>query len=126
MSNALSSSIAAPQVQAPAVGGPTSDIAGRAESQSRPRRRRAMNDVGLAAATTANASERLLSMKAVVAITSWSRSSINRLIEKRDFPAPLKLGPQKIAFRESEVRAWVASRERRVSTTPETDEGARP
>jgi prophage regulatory protein len=124
MSNAQSSSIAALHLQAP-VGGSTPDIAGR-ETQTRPRRRRAMNDVPLASATTGNASERLLPMKAVVAITSWSRTSINRLIQKGDFPTPLKLGPQKIAFRESEVRAWVASRERRVSATPETDEGVRP
>jgi prophage regulatory protein len=70
--------------------------------------------------------DRLLPMKSVVAITSWSRTSINRLIEKGEFPAPLKLGPQKIAFRETEVREWVASRQRRVSATPETDDGAHP
>jgi prophage regulatory protein len=57
-------------------------------------------------------------MKAVVEITSWSRTSINRLMEKGEFPLPLKLGPQKMAFRESEVRVWLASRQRRGTAAP--------
>jgi predicted DNA-binding transcriptional regulator AlpA len=49
-------------------------------------------------------------MKAVCEITSWSRTSVNRLVEKKAFPAPVKLGSQKIAFRETDIRAYVASR----------------
>jgi prophage regulatory protein len=56
--------------------------------------------------------ERFISMKAVCAITSWSRTSIYRLIAQDAFPAPVKLGAQRIAFKESEVRAYVASRTR--------------
>jgi len=67
--------------------------------------------------------ERLISMREVCAITSWSRSSINRLVERGEISAPLKLGPQKIAFRESEIRAYVASRERRTTAAPLTDAG---
>ena len=66
--------------------------------------------------------ERLISMHEVCAITSWSRSSINRLVERGELSAPLKLGPQKIAFRESEIRAYVASRQRRVIAMPLDEE----
>jgi prophage regulatory protein len=51
-------------------------------------------------------------MKDVCDITSWSRTSIYRLIDEEQFPAPVKLGSQRIAFRETEVRAYVASRSR--------------
>ena len=46
----------------------------------------------------------------VVAITSLSRSSLRRLIDNNLFPRPLKIGKSRIAFRASEVRAWLASR----------------
>jgi predicted DNA-binding transcriptional regulator AlpA len=62
--------------------------------------------------------DRLISMREVCAITSWSRSSINRLIGRGEISAPLKLGRHKIAFRESEIRAYVASRQRRVVAAP--------
>lgn len=55
---------------------------------------------------------RLLSMHAVVALTTYSRPSIYRLIGQGRFPRPLKLGETKIAFRADEVEAWLASRER--------------
>jgi prophage regulatory protein len=54
--------------------------------------------------------ERLIPMKRVCEITSWSRTSIYRLIAQNAFPAPIKLGSQRIAFKESEIRAYVASR----------------
>jgi predicted DNA-binding transcriptional regulator AlpA len=57
--------------------------------------------------------DRLLPMKAVIGITSWSRTSINRLIREGRFPLPLKLGKSKIAFRESEIRAYVEAQLRR-------------
>ena len=65
-----------------------------------------------AGSLTPSHGERLISMKAVCEITSWSRTSIYRLISQDAFPAPVKLGAQRIAFRESEVRAYVASRAR--------------
>jgi predicted DNA-binding transcriptional regulator AlpA len=67
------------------------------------------------AVTLTDESERLLTMKQVCAITSWSRTSINRLIEQNAFPKPIKLGDQRIAFKESEVRAYIASRRPRPS-----------
>ena len=53
--------------------------------------------------------ERLRSMKWACGVTSWSRTSIYRLVKAGRFPAPLKLGPQRIAFREAEVLAYVES-----------------
>ena len=58
------------------------------------------------------ADHRLLSMRDVISLTTYSRPSIYRLIAEGRFPKPLKLGDVKIAFRESEVLAWLASRNR--------------
>jgi prophage regulatory protein len=55
---------------------------------------------------------RLLSMATVVARTTYSRPSIYRLIAQGLFPAPLKLGSTKIAFREDEISQWLNSRPR--------------
>jgi predicted DNA-binding transcriptional regulator AlpA len=69
---------------------------------------------GLSASPQLNAgTDRLLTMKAVVGITSWSRTSINRLVQEGRFPSPLKIGKQKIAFREAEIRAYVEAQCRR-------------
>jgi len=52
--------------------------------------------------------ERLLPIKAVMAITSWSRTSINRGIAEGWFPKPVKLsGRHRIVWRESDIRAYV-------------------
>jgi predicted DNA-binding transcriptional regulator AlpA len=54
--------------------------------------------------------ERLLPIKAVMAITSWSRTSINRGVAEGWFPKPLKLsGRQRIVWRESDIRTYVAA-----------------
>ena len=58
------------------------------------------------------ADHRLLSMRDVITLTTYSRPSIYRLIAEGRFPKPLKLGDVKIAFRESEVLAWLESRNR--------------
>ena len=54
--------------------------------------------------------ERLISMRDVCRITSWSRSSIHRLEKSGVFPARVELGTQRVAYRESEICAYVASR----------------
>jgi prophage regulatory protein len=63
-----------------------------------------------AASATTTSDERLLSMKQVCQMTSWSRASIYRLIDDDAFPMPVRLGEFRIAFRESQVRAYIASR----------------
>jgi predicted DNA-binding transcriptional regulator AlpA len=61
---------------------------------------------GLALATYEG--ERLLSTKAVVTITSLSRTEINRRIKADRFPKPVAIGPHRVAFREVEIRHYVA------------------
>ena len=43
--------------------------------------------------------QRLLSMREVQQLTTYSRSSLSRLIAEGCFPAPLKLGATKIAYK---------------------------
>jgi prophage regulatory protein len=52
----------------------------------------------------------LMRRPAVQAATGLSRSGLYAAME-RDFPKPVKLGPQAVAWRQSEVQAWIASRE---------------
>lgn len=54
--------------------------------------------------------ERFLSMREVVTLTTYSRPSIYRLEAAGKFPKRLKIGDNKIAWRESDVLAWFASR----------------
>src|SRR5262245_25592700 len=54
--------------------------------------------------------DRLLTMRSVIAITSSSRSSIDRWRKAGDFPRARQLSLHRIGFLESEVRAWIASR----------------
>lgn len=58
---------------------------------------------------------RLLSMREVMALTTYSRASIYRLIYSRGFPKPIKMGDVKIAFRAEEVEAWLDGRPRALS-----------
>lgn len=59
---------------------------------------------------------RLLSMREVTTLTTYSRASIYRLISTRGFPKPIKMGDVKIAFRAEEVEAWLEGRPRALSS----------
>jgi prophage regulatory protein len=50
------------------------------------------------------------SLKAVVAKTGLSRSSIYAYVARGIFPRQRRLGPRRIAWLASEVRAWITSR----------------
>ncbi len=52
----------------------------------------------------------LIPMATVMALTSLSRSSIERMVERDDFPPPVVLGPRRRAWRLSEVEDWIESR----------------
>ena len=73
--------------------------------------------------STAASADRVISMKATLAITGWSRTSIYRLVEKRAFPQPVKMGASKIGFVEREVREYLASKVRGRDESP-ADAGA--
>lgn len=54
--------------------------------------------------------DELWSLKAVVARTGLSRSSIYSYVELGLFPRQRRLGPRRVGWLASEVRAWIASR----------------
>lgn len=53
---------------------------------------------------------RLLPLKAVTNVTTLSRMSVIRAVERGDFPKPIRLSAQRIAWRESDVSDWINSR----------------
>lgn len=53
---------------------------------------------------------RLLKIWDIVFMTSISRSTIDRLEAKGEFPNRVKLGPNRIAWKESEVLLWMSQR----------------
>jgi prophage regulatory protein len=40
----------------------------------------------------------------------YTRRHIERLIGDRQFPAPVRIGPRRIAFIEAEIDAWIEQR----------------
>jgi prophage regulatory protein len=54
--------------------------------------------------------EELWSLPIVRAKTGLSRSTIYTYIASGMFPAQRRLGPRRVAWRASEVRAWIGSR----------------
>ncbi|CAE6865510.1 hypothetical protein R69658_07838 [Paraburkholderia aspalathi] len=59
------------------------------------------------------AGERLLRSKSVFgesAATGLSKTQCYRLIQRGEFPAPLKIGARAVAWRASEVQAWIDAR----------------
>lgn len=86
---------------------------------------------------------KLLRVKQVVALTGLSRATIYRLERKGRFPTRRKLSLNSVAWRDSDVRAWMTSRpailsapvpataperpgERRMSTAPASRAWTRP
>jgi prophage regulatory protein len=58
------------------------------------------------------AGEEFWSLKAVIAKTGLSRSTLYTYIAAGAFPAQRRLGPRRVAWLASEVDAWIASRPR--------------
>ena len=56
--------------------------------------------------------ETLMRRPAVQAATGLSRSGLYAAMARNDFPKPVQLGPQSVAWRQPEIQAWIASRER--------------
>lgn len=55
-------------------------------------------------------SPRLLSAKMVSERTSLSRTTLWRLCKAGQFPASIRLSPQRVAWRESDVSAWLEAK----------------
>lgn len=55
--------------------------------------------------------DQLLRRRAVETQTGLSRSSIYRLMHLGEFPRPLRIGLQAVAWRSSDIDAWLAVRD---------------
>ncbi len=51
-----------------------------------------------------------LRLPAVMAATGRSRSGIYDMMDKEEFPRPIRIGKRAVAWPESAVAAWLASR----------------
>lgn len=56
--------------------------------------------------------DRLLPFKRVLEVTSLSRATLYRKIGDGSFPAPLKIGRSRIAWRERDIVDWLARQPR--------------
>ena len=57
-----------------------------------------------------NTQDRILRLPEVVALAGLSRATIYHRINEGDFPKSLKLGPRSVGQKESQVTAWLDSR----------------
>ena len=53
--------------------------------------------------------DKLLKRPEVEAVTRLSRSNIYARIVKGTFPEPVRLGPNSVAWRADDIKAWLAS-----------------
>jgi prophage regulatory protein len=68
--------------------------------------------------STAAGTDRIISMKAAMAITGWSRTSIYRLVDEDKFPKPVKMGECRVGFVERELREYMAAKLRGREVPP--------
>jgi prophage regulatory protein len=54
--------------------------------------------------------DRLLSTRAVMELTSFSRSTLYLKSRDGTFPKPLKISERRIAYRAADVQAWLETR----------------
>lgn len=59
--------------------------------------------------------EKLLRRPEVESVTGLSRSTLHDWMKRGEFPQPVKLGTRLVAWRESDVNAWLESRETRAA-----------
>lgn len=52
----------------------------------------------------------LIRMPEVRRLTGLSRSTINRMVNRGEFPAPVEDGQRAVAWRKREVLAWIEAR----------------
>jgi prophage regulatory protein len=61
--------------------------------------------------------ETLLRRRSVEARTGLTKAAIYRLMPTGDFPLPVDIGPKTVAWKESEVNAWIDSRAKTTRIT---------
>jgi prophage regulatory protein len=52
----------------------------------------------------------------VMAVTGLCRTAVYNALADKTFPEPVKLGKRAIGWREGDLCAWVASRQKRIIT----------
>ena len=62
--------------------------------------------------------QRLISMKQLLERIPLSKTEIYRRINGGNFPKPIRLGKNRIAFLETEVEAWISERPGTLSGKP--------
>ena len=67
--------------------------------------------------------DRFLRRKEVEYLTGLSRTTIYRHMKKGLFTQSVRIGPNAVAWRESEIRAWMADRPR-ANGAPEPHDGS--
>jgi prophage regulatory protein len=65
--------------------------------------------------------DHLLSFNEVIKITRRSRATIYRDLRAGRFPKPIELGANAIAWKNSEIEAWLNSRPRRDYGAPDSE-----
>ena len=69
--------------------------------------------------------DKLLKRPAVEAITGLSRAAIYARMKVATFPLPVRLGPNSVAWRESEIQEWIRRLRKAVELRPGGCEAAR-
>jgi len=62
--------------------------------------------------------DRLLCLKEVIALTTYSRGSIYRKMHEGTFPKQVKIGARAVRWWLSEILAWLAAHPRANGDTP--------
>lgn len=57
----------------------------------------------------------LLKLPDVIAMTTLSRSTIYQMMSDKEFPRPIKLGKRAVAWRQTDITAWLESRKTRAA-----------
>lgn len=53
----------------------------------------------------------LLPRRAVEELTSLSKTSIYRLMKNNEFPQPVKVSTNRVAWREGDIKLWIEARQ---------------
>lgn len=69
---------------------------------------------------------RIVRRAEVLGLTGLSRASLYRFISEGRFPGPVKLGSNSVGWRESDLRAWLESREPAEAALTRTIQGKEP
>jgi prophage regulatory protein len=63
---------------------------------------------------------RILRLNDLRKLLNLHKSTIYRLIEKKEFPAPIQLGPNSVGWLREEIDEWIGSRPRATEMSSPT------